>query len=101
MSVQPVVIITGASSGVGLWAAKSLSDRGWLVIMACRDLAKAERVAAETGIAPENRRLLHIDLGDQASVRRFADEFHGMGLALDALLLNAAVYLPRLETPMR
>ncbi|WP_310476619.1 protochlorophyllide reductase, partial [Sandarakinorhabdus sp.] len=47
------------------------------------------------------RRLLHIDLGDQASVRRFADEFHGMGLALDALLLNAAVYLPRLETPMR
>lgn len=101
MSVQPVVIITGASSGVGLWAAKSLSDRGWLVIMACRDLAKAERVAAEVGIAPENRRLLHIDLGDQASVRRFADEFHGMGLALDALLLNAAVYLPRLETPMR
>jgi protochlorophyllide reductase len=40
-------------------------------------------------------------LGDQASVRRFADEFHGLGLPLDALLLNAAVYLPRLEAPMR
>ena len=101
MSVQPVVIITGASSGVGLWAAKSLAKMGWLVIMACRDLAKAEAAAAEVGIPTENRRLLHIDLGDQASVRRFVDEFHGLGLGLDALLLNAAVYLPRLETPMR
>jgi light-dependent protochlorophyllide reductase len=101
MSVQPVVIITGASSGVGLWAAKSLADRGWLVIMACRDLAKAERAAVETGIPASNRRIMHIDLGDQASVRRFVDEFHANGLALDALLLNAAVYLPRLEEPMR
>ncbi|WP_313669217.1 protochlorophyllide reductase [Sandarakinorhabdus sp.] len=101
MSVQPVVIITGASSGVGLWAAKSLADRGWLVIMACRDLAKAERAAVETGIPASNRRIMHIDLGDQASVRRFVDEFHATGLALDALLLNAAVYLPRLEEPMR
>ena len=101
MSVQPVVIITGASSGVGLWAAKSLADRGWMVIMACRDLAKAERAATETGIPASNRRIMHIDLGDQASVRRFADEFHATGLPLDALLLNAAVYLPRLEAPMR
>ena len=101
MSEQPVVIITGASSGVGLWAAKSLATRGWMVIMACRDLAKAEAAAREVGIPAENRRILHIDLGDQASVRRFADEFHGLGLPLDALLLNAAVYLPRLEEPMR
>jgi protochlorophyllide reductase len=101
MSVQPVVIITGASSGVGLWAAKSLADRGWMVVMACRDLAKAETAASDVGIAAGSRRIMHIDLGDQASVRRFADEFHAAGLALDALLLNAAVYLPRLEIPMR
>ncbi len=101
MSIQPVVIITGASSGVGLWAAKSLATRGWLVIMACRDLAKAEAAANEVAIPADNRRIMHIDLGDQASVRKFADEFHATGLALDALLLNAAVYLPRLEAPMR
>ena len=100
-AVQPTAIITGASSGVGLWAAKSLADRGWLVIMACRDLAKADAAAAEVGIPADSRGILHIDLGDQASVRRFADEFHGLGLPLDALLLNAAVYLPRLEAPMR
>jgi protochlorophyllide reductase len=101
MSDQSVVIITGASSGVGLWAAKALATRGWLVIMACRDLAKAEAAAAEAGIPAESRRILHIDLGSQASVRRFADDFHALGLPLDALLLNAAVYLPRATEPQR
>lgn len=101
MSRQPVVIITGASSGVGLSAAKSLSDRGWLVIMACRDLIKAQRAATEIGIPARSRRILHIDLGSQTSVRRFADEFHSLGLPLDALLLNAAVYLPRAAEPVR
>jgi protochlorophyllide reductase len=101
MSDQPVVIITGASSGVGLWAAKSLADRGWLVIMACRNLEKAQSAAQDVGIPEQARRLLHIDLGDQASVRKFVIEFHSLGLPLDALLLNAAVYLPRLEAPAR
>ncbi len=96
-----IVIITGASSGVGLWSAKALADRGWHVVMACRDLAKAEAAALDVGIAPASRTLLHIDLGSLASVREFVDAFHGLGLPLDALLLNAAVYLPRLTEPMR
>jgi len=40
---KPSVIGTGASSGVGLYATKALVDRGWRVVMACRDLAKTER----------------------------------------------------------
>jgi protochlorophyllide reductase len=101
MSVTPTCIITGASSGVGLWAAKALVERGWLVVMACRDIAKAANAADGIGIDADQRRIMHIDLGDQASVRRFVEEFHAAGLPLDALLLNAAVYLPRLEAPMR
>ncbi|WP_353217991.1 protochlorophyllide reductase [Sandarakinorhabdus sp.] len=101
MSSQPTVIITGASSGVGLWAAKALATRGWLVIMACRDLIKAQAAADDVGIPAGSRRIMHIDLGSQASVRGFADEFHGLGLPLDALLLNAAVYLPRATQPLR
>jgi protochlorophyllide reductase len=98
---SPVVIITGASSGVGLWAAKALADRGWHVVMACRDLPKAEAAARETGIPEASRTLLHIDLGSLQSVRDFVAAFRATGLPLDAMVLNAAVYLPRLEAPQR
>ncbi|MBC7505384.1 MAG: SDR family NAD(P)-dependent oxidoreductase, partial [Sandarakinorhabdus sp.] len=95
------VIITGASSGVGLWSARALAERGWHVVMACRDLAKAEAAASEVGIAPAARTLMRIDLGSMASVRAFVAAFRAGGRPLDALLLNAAVYLPRLTAPMR
>ncbi len=97
----PVVIITGASSGVGLWSAKALADRGWHVVMACRDVAKAEAAAVATGIPATARTIMPIDLGDFASVRAFVAAFGTTGLRLDALVCNAAVYLPRLAAPLR
>ncbi len=96
----PTAIITGASSGVGLWTATALAARGWHVVMACRDLAKAEAAAIENGIPAASRTLLHIDLGSLASVRGFVDGFRASGLGLDALVCNAAVYLPREKTPL-
>ncbi len=99
MPTTKTVIITGASSGVGLHTTNALTKRGWHVIMACRDVAKAERVARELGIAPERRTILPLDLGSQASVRAFVDAFRGLGHRLDVLLNNAAVYLPRLTAP--
>ena len=101
MTETSTVIITGASSGVGLWSAKALAERGWHVVMACRDLAKAEAAATETGIPEAARTLLPIDLASLASVRAFVDAFRQLGRPLDALLLNAAVYLPRQVTPLR
>ncbi len=101
MTETRTVIITGASSGVGLWTARALAARGWHVVMACRDLAKAQAAATETGIPDTARTLLPIDLGNLASVRGFVDGFHQLGRPLDALLLNAAVYLPRLDAPQR
>ena len=69
MPEQPTV--TGASSGVGLYASKALADRGWHVIMACRDLEKARRAVETHSINPERITLQHIDLGSQQSVRNF------------------------------
>lgn len=97
----PVAIITGASSGVGLYATLALVMRGWHVVMACRDLVKARQAAADLGIAPQHITPLLIDLGSQTSVRSFVAAFKASGLPLDALVCNAAVYLPRVTEPQR
>jgi protochlorophyllide reductase len=95
------VVITGASSGVGLYAAKAMAKRGWYVIMACRNLDKAEKAAREVGIPQDNYQILHIDLGSLDSVRQFINDFRATGRSLDALLCNAAIYMPLIKEPLR
>ena len=94
-------LITGASSGVGLFATKALVDRGWHVVMACRDTDKARRAQAALAIPDQAVTHLQLDLGDLDSVMRLVDSFHASGRPLDALVINAAVYLPRLKQPER
>ncbi len=94
-------IITGASSGIGLYAAKALADQGWFVVMACRNLEKAEQAAQDVGINPERRQILHLDLASLASVRQFVDAFRATGRQLTSLVCNAAVYLPLAKEPQR
>jgi protochlorophyllide reductase len=93
------VIITGASSGVGLHATTALAARGWTVVMAVRDPHKAEAAAQSLGVPEAQRRILQVDLASQRSVREFVTAFRALGRRLDALVLNAAVYLPRLKAP--
>lgn len=98
---KPTVIITGASSGVGLYGAKALADRGWFVVMACRNLEKAEKAAQDLGMSRDNYKVMHIDLGSLESVRQFVSNFRLTGLYLDALVCNAAIYMPLLKEPLR
>ncbi|KAG6689361.1 hypothetical protein I3843_11G168600 [Carya illinoinensis] len=94
------VVITGASSGLGLATAKALAETGkWHVIMACRDFLKAERAAKSAGIAKENYTIMHLDLASLDSVRQFVDNFRRSGRPLDVLVCNAAVYLPTAKEP--
>jgi len=98
---RPLAIVTGASSGVGLHTTNALIARGWHVIMACRDLAKAEAAARALNMAAGSYEIAHIDLGSLDSVRAFHADFRARGLPLDALVCNAAVYLPLLKAPAR
>ncbi|MGL5878174.1 MAG: SDR family NAD(P)-dependent oxidoreductase, partial [Xenococcaceae cyanobacterium] len=59
---KPTVIITGTSSGVGLYAAKALADRDWYIVMACRNLPKTEKAAQEVGIPKQSYTILQVDL---------------------------------------
>lgn len=98
---KPTVIITGASSGVGLQGARALAQKGWFVVMACRNLEKTHKVAKEVGIATQNYQAIHLDLASFSSVRKFVQDFRASGRKLDALVCNAAVYYPLLKEPMR
>ncbi|MDG1117005.1 MAG: protochlorophyllide reductase [Flavimaricola sp.] len=100
-SSAPLAIVTGASSGVGLHTTNALIKRGWHVIMACRDLPKAEAAARALDLPEGSYEIAHIDLGSLQSVRAFHAAFRARGRALDALVCNAAVYLPLLKSPAR
>lgn len=94
------VIITGASSGLGLATAKALAETGkWHVIMACRDFLKAERAAKSAGMPRENYTIMHLDLASLDSVRQFVETFRRSERPLDVLVCNAAVYFPTAKEP--
>jgi protochlorophyllide reductase len=96
------VLITGTTSGVGLNAAKALADRGWFVVTANRDPVRAAAAAESLGIPSSQLSHLRIDLGDLDSVRTGVETLvASVGQGLDALLINAAVYKPRLKQPER
>ncbi len=98
---KSTVVITGTSSGVGLYGAKALAKRGWHVVLACRDLDKAQKAAESVGIPKDSYTLIHIDLGSLQSVRKFVENFRARGLTLDALVCNAAIYMPLIKEPLR
>ncbi|MBD1940375.1 protochlorophyllide reductase [Microcoleus sp. FACHB-68] len=98
---KSTVVITGASSGVGLYAAKALAKRGWYVVMACRDLEKAQNAAQTVGMPQDSYTIQHIDLGSLDSVRQFISNFRTLGRPLDALVCNAAIYMPLIKEPLR
>ena len=86
-------LVTGASAGLGLETAKVLAARGATVVLACRDLAKAERAAARLRAEArrESVRVVRVDLASLASVRQAANEIRSTYPHLDLLINNAGV----------
>ncbi|MDM7959088.1 MAG: protochlorophyllide reductase [Synechococcus sp. WH 8007] len=96
------VLVTGTTSGVGLNAVKALTDRGWTVVTANRDPIRAGAAADSLGIPSEKLHHIRMDLGDLDSVRVGVETLvDSLGFGLDALVINAAVYKPRLKEPER
>jgi len=101
-----VVIVTGANSGLGLESTKALAAKGATVVMACRNLPKADAAKAEIlGAQPAAKLdvmqldVMQLDNASLASVHSFADAFKAKYDRLDLLLNNAGVMaIPRKET---
>lgn len=93
-----VAIVTGANAGLGFWAARALASKGAKVVLACRDLSKANAAKAELERSLREEQgvearleVAHLDLASFASVRAFAADFRARHYRLDLLLNNAGV----------
>jgi NAD(P)-dependent dehydrogenase (short-subunit alcohol dehydrogenase family) len=86
-----VVVITGASSGIGLETAKRLAAQGGEIVMVVRDRTRGEQGKAQvaevaSGMPPV---LLLADLSVQAQIRRVADAIKGRYDRIDILINKA------------
>ena len=86
------VIITGPTSGVGKEIAVQLVALGAEIILACRDMEKGNKTAAEITQRTGSTKLvvMQMDASSQKSIREFAREFRKKYRRLDVLINNAA-----------
>lgn len=94
-----LAIVTGGHAGLGLEAARTLSEAGARVIVPARSVDRARRAIAEIGGRIEVGRM---DLTDPDSIDAFARAIVQSGLAVDILVNNAGIMAsPRLERDAR
>lgn len=94
-----IAIITGANSGLGYETALALAKKELTIIMACRNLEKAEEAKKQLlkEVPAADLHLMKIDLSQLESVRTFAAEFKEKFDKLDILINNAGVMMPPYE----
>lgn len=90
---QQIVLVTGATSGIGKVTATELAKMGAHVVILARSAEKARATQHEIQAAAGHQRVdvLLADLADLASVRRAAAEFNARYPRLDVLVNNAGL----------
>ena len=86
-------IVTGANIGLGFETAKALASAGAHVVMACRNVVKANDAKSNILQAVSNASLevRQLDVSDLDSVRQFAAGINTDFKAIDLLINNAGV----------
>ncbi|MET4637567.1 SDR family NAD(P)-dependent oxidoreductase [Mycetocola sp. 2940] len=97
-----VVAVTGANAGIGFWTSFALAGAGASVILACRNLERADAAvrAIRARVPDADLSVLHLDTADLTSVRAAGEHLAGLP-RLDALVNNAGIVHPpsrRVET---
>lgn len=88
-----ICLITGATDGVGKATAAKLADRGFHIILAARDLAKAEAVKAQITEGNGSQvDILPVDLSSLKSVENLAATINKQYPRLDVLINNAGTF---------
>ncbi|MDT0677928.1 oxidoreductase [Autumnicola musiva] len=93
---EKLIFITGANSGLGFETTKFFAEKKATVIMACRNMQKAQK--AKNLILEEypeaKLSVIELDLADMDSIRKCAAAFNKTYEKLDVLINNAGVMVP-------
>lgn len=82
-----VLLITGASSGIGAATARAAAADGWRLVLAARSLDKLEQLAAELG--QERAYAIAVDVTDFAAQQTMVASTIAQFGQLDAVFVNA------------
>ena len=88
---EKVVLITGASSGIGEGCARLLAERGARVVLGARRVERLEQLVADIRAAGGQAIACRLDVTDAADVQAFADAAMAEYGRIDVLLNNAGV----------
>lgn len=88
---EKVILITGASSGIGEGCARLLAERGARVVLGARRVERLEQLVAEIREAGGQAIARPLDVTDAADVQAFADAAMAEYGRIDVLLNNAGV----------
>ncbi|XP_051500419.1 retinol dehydrogenase 12 [Myxocyprinus asiaticus] len=96
-----IVLITGANTGIGKETAVDIAKRGARLILACRDMGRANKAAEEIRERSGNGNVVvkKLDLASLQSVRALAKDVHETEERLDILINNAGIMMcPKWQT---
>ncbi|KAI4387271.1 hypothetical protein MLD38_005114 [Melastoma candidum] len=93
-----VVVITGATNGIGFYTARELAFAGAHVVMACRRVDSARKIVDQWEEEAEGRKTLNLevmelDLLSLSSVRQFGTNWTEKKKPLHILINNAGILL--------
>jgi 3-oxoacyl-[acyl-carrier protein] reductase len=96
-----VVLVTGASRGIGRAIAGTLADQGAPVVLAARDTARLDAAVREITAAGGRAEAVGIDVTDRASVEAAIKHVLGAHGRIDGLVNNAGVTRDNLVLRMK
>ena len=99
---RTVALVTGASSGIGAAAARSLAERGAVVALVARRADRLEQLAGEIADAGGTALPIEADVSEQEQARSAVERAVEELGRLDVLVNNAGVMLlgPIVEAPL-
>ena len=89
-SNQKLVIVTGASQGIGAGVAQSFLDRDYNVVANSRNITKANPFAASANVA-----LVDGDIADPRTAAKIVDTAVSRFGRIDVLVNNAGIFIPK------